>query len=272
MKEIIEKFKTGADTTLLEVAEQYMGDGKKAKSFVQAVKDMFIADKDLQKCDMTSVFSAAKQVAHLGLTLGGDIDIIPRKNGGVLEARAEPNYKGFVTLALRAGIFAKANVVFEKDEFDLDLGSSAVKHKPFLRGDRGEPIGFYASLTFKDGASVVDWLGVEELNEFIQKRRLSSPAWANSFNEMGKKTILKRLLKIYMYADPTGDLSHMVNSDNAIEAEETAEKVNGRFHVLDEQIQKNKPKKTEDEEEEPEIDITQDIDPETGELKNVILV
>lgn len=108
MKDSIAKFKEGADKSLLPIATQYMGDEKKAKAFVQSVKDMYISNPSLQKVnDMSSIFSAAKKVAQLNLTIGGDMDIIPR--GG--KVYAEPNYKGFITLALRAGIFAKANVV-----------------------------------------------------------------------------------------------------------------------------------------------------------------
>lgn len=252
-KELVTKFKEQADG-LQEIALQYMGDQKKANAFVQSVKDMFISNPSIQRCDITSILSAAKKVAMLNLTIGGDMDIIPRGR----EAKAEPNYKGFVTLALRAGLFAKANTVFENDDFDLDIGSSEIKHKPCLRGDRGAAIGYYAVVTFQTGASVIDYMTAEEVEEFKESHKLSSPAWSNYFNEMGKKTVLKRLLKSYMYSDPTGNLSEVINYDNTLEAE-TAEPEQNRFADLAKPETKQKVSKETGEVTEYDAD---DFDPE----------
>jgi recombination protein RecT len=226
-----------------------MGNEKKASAFVQSVKDMFISNPSIQGCDITSILSAAKKVAKLNLTIGGDMDIIPRGK----EAKAEPNYKGLITLALRAGLFSKANTVFENDEFDLDIGSSEIKHKPCLRGDRGAAIGYYAVVTFQTGASVVDYMTKEEVQQFKKDHNLSSPAWSNYFNEMGKKTVLKRLLKSYMYSDPTGNLSEAITYDNTLEAE-TAEPEQDRFADLQQK---------------PTKETKQKVSTETGEVTEI---
>ena len=57
-------------------------------------------------------------------------------------------------LARRSGEIASidAQTVYENDTFDLSFGfEPTLVHKPYLKGERGKPIGFYAALILKDG-------------------------------------------------------------------------------------------------------------------------
>jgi len=71
-----------------------------------------------------------------------------------------------------------------------------LKHQPCLVGDQGSVKCFYALATLKDGSVQIDAMSKNEVDAI----RARSPAaktgpWSSDFVEMGRKTILKRLLK-----------------------------------------------------------------------------
>lgn len=108
------------------------------------------------------------------------------------------DYKGKVELAFRSGVVAKihADVVCENDVFDYDRGEVKA-HKIELRKPRGEAYAAYCIVTFKDGAEKADVMSKDDI-ERIRARSKSgrNGPWVTDWNEMAKKTVLHRVLKL----------------------------------------------------------------------------
>jgi recombination protein RecT len=90
-------------------------------------------------------------------------------------------------------------VVYEGDEFAISYGSSQeLRHVPTLKSvDRGGVIGAYAYAKLKSGEEQWVFMTTDEI-EAVRKRSkaANNGPWVTDWNEMGKKTALKRLCKV----------------------------------------------------------------------------
>lgn len=147
----------------------------------------------LNACDPVSVLGAMVRVCQLGLDPERAY-LIPFKK----ECNVIVDYRGLCDLARRSGeikdIFAKT--VYENDLIEVDHGSiSPIKHKPDLFNP-GKPVGFYARAIFSNGLERVEFMNVDQIQEHKKKYvRGRSDAWDSSFEEMAKKTVLRKLCK-----------------------------------------------------------------------------
>lgn len=169
----------------------------------------------LSQCDPMSVLTAFVASAQLGLTPNnaqlGEAWVIPYGN----KAQFQLGYQGALTIAYRhpkiSICFAKE--VHENDEFDIDLGTGYIYHKPNLRGKSGNTIGYYAVLKLSDGTQHVEYMSKEDMELFRQKYVKASDAWKNSYDGMAKKTVIKKVLK---YAPRSIELQRALAQDGAI--------------------------------------------------------
>ena len=150
----------------------------------------------LGQCDPISLVGALMTCSQLGLEPGplGEAYLVPFGQ----QVTFIPGYRGLIKLAWQSGMLEtiSANVVYEHDQFDYELGLNAdMTHKP-ARGDRGKATDVYAVAKFKSGGYVFDVMSVTDV-EAIRKRSRSSGngPWVTDWDAMAKKTVIKRLMK-----------------------------------------------------------------------------
>ena len=169
-----------------------------------------------------SFLGAMMTAAQLGLepnTPLGQAYLLPFKNKGVLECQFQIGYKGLIDLAYRSEQVSliQAHEVRENDNFTYEYGlDPKLSHKPALR-DRGEVYCYYAMFRTKDGGFGFEVMSRDDIEEHARKYSQSygsdfSP-WKSNFDEMAKKTVLKRVLK---YAPLKSDFIKAVAGDGAI--------------------------------------------------------
>lgn len=190
--------------------------------FTRITLSALSSDPKLASTTPKSFLAAMMTAAQLGVepnTPLGQAYLLPYYNKGALECQFQLGYKGILDLAYRSGEISviQAHVVYEKDEFDFELGLEAkLRHKPAMK-DRGEPIAFYAVFKTKDGGYGFEVMSVDDVRAHAKKYSKSyassfSP-WSTNFEEMGKKTVLKRVLK---YAPLKSDFARQIASDETI--------------------------------------------------------
>jgi recombination protein RecT len=142
-----------------------------------------------------SVVKACLDAARLGLEPDGVHGaLIPYKG----EVQFQPMYQGLIALVHREGTVQsiEAFTVREKDTFHVKMGTnSSIEHDPCFKEDPGEAIAYYA-VAYLNGRAQFDFMAKWEI-ERIRKRgpqRKGSP-WDTDYDEMAKKTVLKRLIK-----------------------------------------------------------------------------
>lgn len=224
--------KSGKPSTLRDYIKQMEGEIAKAlptvitpERFTRMVLTALSTDKKLELCTPQSFLGAMMTAAQLGLepnTPLGQAYLIPYKNKGVLECQFQIGYKGLIDLAYRSGEveIIQAQVVYENDEFDYELGlDPKLKHKP-AKENRGKPIYYYAIFKTKSGGYGFEVMSIHDIKVHAQKYSQSysseySP-WQKNFDEMAKKTVLKRVLK---YAPLKSDFVRAIAVDETVKKE-----------------------------------------------------
>lgn len=186
----------------------------------------------LKVCTPESLLGAVMQCAQLGLepSILGHAYLVPYRNkkkdergkdiGFVDEAQFQIGYKGLIELARRTGQISSimAQAVHEKDAFEYEYGiEEKLKHVP-ADGDRGLITKYYAYAKFKDGGYsflVMSRKDIEIHRDKFSKAKSYGP-WADHFDEMAKKTVLKGLMK---YMPISVEFSRAISQDETTKRE-----------------------------------------------------
>ena len=218
--------------------------------FTRMVLTAMSTNKDLQLCTPNSFLGAMMQAAQLGVepnTPLGQAYLIPYKNKGVLECQFQLGYKGMIDLAYRSGEVKdiQAHEVHENDTFEYELGlEPKLKHIPAMK-NRGAVIMYYAIFHTKDGGYGFNVMSVDDVQEHAKKYSKSygssfSP-WKSNFDEMAKKTVLKRCLK---YAPIKTEFARSISTDETIKttiAADMAEQADETDYIDAEFVEKDAP-------------------------------
>ena len=149
----------------------------------------------------------------------GHAYIVPYKNNqtGNMEAQFQAGYKGLVDLARRSGeiVSISANVVREGDLWEYEEGyDQKLKHVPNW-GKRGEITLVYAYALLKDGGRQSTVMSKDEVDRIKAKSKAKFGPWVDFYEEMAKKTVLKRLCKLL---PASTELTKALDADNAAES------------------------------------------------------
>jgi len=161
----------------------------------------------LADCTPTSILSCVMQSAQLGLEpILGRCYYIPfnAKKGEVWEKQAQfiLGYQGLIELARRSGQIKMiyAEVVCRNDQFSYELGLNPdLKHVP-APGDRGEKVGVYAVVRYKDDGFNFIYLTKADVEKAKArsasvKSKRQSP-WDTDEDAMWKKTAIRALRSV----------------------------------------------------------------------------
>lgn len=193
--------------------------------FTRMVLSAISSTPKLAECDPKTFLGAMMSAAQLGVEPNsalGEAWLIPYRNKGRMECQFQLGYKGLIDLAYRSGdiISISAHTVHENDEFSYELGlDEKLVHKPALR-DRGEAVCYYATFKTRLGGFGFAVMSVDDIkahmNRYSKAAASGFSPWSTNFDEMAKKTVLKKCLK---YAPLKSDFVKAVNSDETIKSE-----------------------------------------------------
>ena len=235
---------------------------------------------DLGKCTPGSFIGALLTAAQLGLepnTPLGQAYLIPFKNnrnGGALEAQFQLGYRGLIELAHRSGELQsiEAHIVYENDEFEYELGlDPKLRHVPAMK-DKGGIAWVYAIYKLQSGGFGFEVMSFEDIE--AHKKKYSKAAskgfspWQTSWEEMAKKTVIKRVLK---YAPLKTDFIRAIREDettlNFEKAGDDFEIIQDSSHFDEENIVDISDEDVEIRKEDGSEPKQAEIDSQTGEIK-----
>lgn len=192
------------------------------EQFITIVRTAINKNPKLAECTGESFMVALLTSAQMGIAPNGrDGHLIPRWNSkigerGAMECTFQADYKGLVSLIRKNEnvVDVYACTVHEKDEFKIKNGLHRdLIHEIDIKSPRGEIIGVYAVIQYKDGTASWDFMAREEV-ENVRDRSESWKAhvskkydtpWKTDEGEMFKKTVIKRLLKLADLSQETMD-------------------------------------------------------------------
>lgn len=216
-------------TTIKDYIMQMQGEIEKAlpkvmtpERFTRIALSAVSNNPQLGGCTPMSFLASMMNAAQLGLepnTPLGQAYLIPFKNKGVMECQFQIGYKGLIDLAYRSGDVKTimAQTVYENDVFEFEFGlEPRLKHVP-AKQDRGELTWFYAVFKLVNGGEGFEVMSIDDVKKHVRKYSQSynssfSP-WKNNFEEMAKKTVIKKVLK---YAPLKTDFIRAVAEDETV--------------------------------------------------------
>ncbi len=257
--------KGGRGATIKDYINQMQGEIEKAlpkimtpERFTRIALSAVSNTPQLGECTPKSFLASMMNAAQLGLepnTPLGQAYLIPFKNKGVMECQFQIGYKGLIDLAYRSGDVKTimAQVVYEKDEFEFEFGlEPRLKHVP-AKKDRGEPIWFYAVFKLVNGGEGFEVMSIDDVKKharkYSQSYNTSYSPWKNNFEEMAKKTVIKKVLK---YAPLKTEFLRAVSEDETIKhnidfdmSQVPNDYVEAEYEVTYESIETEKPQEAE---------------------------
>ena len=189
----------------------------------------------LLECSPASLYRCVMDAAQFGLTPDGasnEAHLVPfyssKKKG--YEAQFMPGYAGIIKLALQSGYIngVELHEVFQNDEFEYEYGlTPKLIHRP-TEGKPGDLRAVYCIViltpmtSHATGHKTFEVMTIEKVIEHRDKFTKSKNKdgkvfgpWADHFNAMALKTVLKRGLK---YTPKSSELAGALNLDGLQEA------------------------------------------------------
>lgn len=221
--------KTEQKTTMVDYVQMMGPQIEKAlpsvitpERFTRMVLTAISSTPKLRDCTPKSFLGAMMAAAQLGVepnTPLGQAYIIPYNNHNKLEAQFQLGYKGLIDLAYRSGEVevVQAHVVYANDEFHYEYGlDPKLIHKPATK-ERGDAIAVYAMFKTKAGGFGFEVMSMDDVKvhamRYSKSYSASTSPWKTNFEEMAKKTVLKRALK---YAPLKSDFVRAVVQDGTV--------------------------------------------------------
>lgn len=219
------QFETACPTHLKANAERYI------RQFCTQLR----LNPRLVECEQGSLIGAMMTGTALGLDPSpslGEFYIVPYRNKSKgFEAQFQLGYKGMVALAYRGGVRRfQAHIIYEKDEYDYGLGLNPyINHKPYLKGDRGKAIAYYAVVQLPSGDVVFDIMSQADVDAHARRysKSVDDGPWRTEFDEMAKKTVAKNLFK---WIPKSTEVGLAISKDGGVT------KINGEVRSLDDVI------------------------------------
>ncbi len=177
----------------------------------------FRTNRGLLNCSPASIMAAIMTAAQLGLEphVNGHCYLVPHGN----ECTLIVGYQGLLDLIRRSGQvkMISARVVYESDVFEIAYEQTPpFKHRPHLRRAATEKVvGVYMHAILEGGEHVFEYMTVDDVNAIRNRARAGkSGPWSTDWNEMARKTVLRRGAKY---------LPRSVNMADALDIADRAE-------------------------------------------------
>lgn len=208
--------------------------GEHKDAFVASLIDLYVNEKQLQTCDAKAIVMEALRAATMRLPLNkalGFAYIIVFNNSvrnpdgsfsKVPTPTFVPGYKGYIQLAMRTGQYRTINAdfVYEGELRKVDKLKGEVAFDGEKKSDK--IVGYFCYFELLNGFSKTLYVPIEEMAAYAlryspsfrgrnkptaealiaaaQSGAVSSQVgWQGNFNDMGLKTVIRRLLSKYGY-------------------------------------------------------------------------
>lgn len=169
--------------------------------------------QELDEVDPTSFMRCVLEAAELGLAIDGKLAHAVVYNNKVKdpktgrdvwrkEAQLQVDYKGLISVARRTGLIKSisADVIKAGDTFRAyrDDDKPHIFHERKLGDNHGDVLGAFAIVTLPDGTWDFCVMDIAELNRIQAKSKAKSfGPWTTDIDEMRKKTVIRRLMKLF---------------------------------------------------------------------------
>ena len=181
-------------------------------------KNDFLAKTALS--NLTSAQNAIINVAAIGITLNPASKLaylVPRDGMVCLDI----SYMGLLHIAMESGVISwgQAKLVHANDTYESNGLDKAPTHKYNAFGERGDIVGVYCTVKTPAGDYLTEEMSLAEI-EAVRKTSKAAFSdkgpWVNHWNEMARKTVVKRASKYWPKASRLDSAIHVLNEEEGV--------------------------------------------------------
>lgn len=200
---------------------------KRAGQFTTSLLTTINTNTTLAQCRPETVLNAALTAASMNLPINpslGQAAIVPYKNHGVYEAQFQIQWKGFIQLAQRSGLYKTIGVteVYEGQLIEEDPLLGYVFDWKKRKSDT--VVGYAAFFRLLNGFEKTAYMTHEEVEahakrfstayQYDLREKKQKSQWSIDFDSMGKKTVIKRLID--QWGPKSTELETAIISDQSV--------------------------------------------------------
>jgi recombination protein RecT len=195
------------------LTEQTITWAKESQFAIQAFqKNDKLAEAALK--NQASAQNAIINVAAIGITLNPASKLaylVPRKG----EVCLDISYMGLLHLAqaTKAIIWGQCKLVHEKDVYESNGLELPPTHKYNAFGERGAVIGGYCTVKTAEGDYLTEEMTLEDIKAVEATSKASNGPWKTFWEEMARKTIVKRASKYWPRRERLDQAIEYINTD-----------------------------------------------------------
>lgn len=162
----------------------------------------------------SSAQNAIINVAAIGITLNPAAKLaylVPRDGGVHLDI----SYMGLLHLAQVSGAiqWGQCKLVCANDTYESNGLDSAPTHKYNAFGDRGDVVGGYCTVKTAQGDYLTEEMSLAEIKQVEASSKANNGPWKKWWDEMARKTIVKRASKYWPRVERLDMAVHHLNTD-----------------------------------------------------------
>jgi len=188
-----------------------------------------------------SVQNALRNASAIGISLNPASKhayLVPRKGQSGMAICLDISYMGLLHLAMSTGSieFGQAKLVYASDIYENQGVDSAPIHKYSAFGSRGDLVGAYCVVRTSTGAYLTEEMDIKQLHEVRarseafsggKQNKPPSGPWVTDYEEMCRKTVVKRASKYWPKVDRLHNAIEYLNTEGGegINKEEPARDV-----------------------------------------------
>lgn len=168
----------------------------------------------------SSAQNAIINVAAIGITLNPAAKLaylVPRDGGVHLDI----SYMGLLHLAQVSGAiqWGQCKLVHASDTYESNGLDKAPTHRYNAFGDRGPVVGGYCTVKTAQGDYLTEEMSLAEIKQVEASSKAKNGPWQKWWDEMARKTIVKRASKYWPRCERLDNAIHHLNDDEGIEME-----------------------------------------------------
>lgn len=164
-----------------------------------------------------SVQNALRNASAIGISLNPankHAYLVPRSGAICLDI----SYMGLMHLAQSTGSieWGQAKLVYQADTYVNQGIDKAPLHQYPAFGARGELVGAYCTVKTSTGAYLTEEMSIEQINNVkmrSESAKKNSGPWVTDFEEMCRKTVVKRAAKYWPKVDRLNQAVEYLNTD-----------------------------------------------------------
>lgn len=195
------------------VADESINWSKESQFAIQAFqKNDYLAK--IATSNPISAQNAIINVAAIGITLNPASKLaylVPRDGGVCLDI----SYMGLLHIAQQAGsiLWGQCKLVHANDTYESNGLDKAPTHKYQAFGERGPIVGGYCTVKTPDGDYLTEEMSLADIKKVAATSKAKKGPWQTFWEEMARKTIVKRASKYWPKVDRLDRAIHNLNTD-----------------------------------------------------------